>query len=78
MKALARAAANAQEKARSIADALGLTLGPVLSVVEGGVSVPMPKYRGIALAEAGAPTPVMPGMTTITASVTVEYALVAK
>jgi uncharacterized protein YggE len=79
MKALARAAANAQEKARSIADALDLKLGPVLSVVEGGVSMPpIPKYRGMALAEAGAPTPLMPGTMTVTASVTVEYSLAPK
>jgi len=78
MKALARAAANAQEKARSIADALGLRLGPVLSVIEGGVTPPrMPMYGRMAMAE-GAATPVMPGTTTVSATVTVEYSVTPK
>jgi uncharacterized protein YggE len=78
LNALARAAANAQEKAGAIADALGLKLGPALSVTEGSVSrPPAPVYRGIAAAE-GAATPIMPGSLTITATVTVEFALSAK
>lgn len=72
MKALGRAAANAREKARSIADALGLKLGPVLSVVEGGAAPPpMPTLPAMAVGE-GAATPVMPGTTTMSATVTVE------
>jgi uncharacterized protein YggE len=78
MKALARAAANAQEKARAIADALGLKLGAVLSAVEGGVSRPVaPQDRGMAMADAAA-TPVMPGAMTVSGSVTVEYQVMPK
>lgn len=77
-QALADAAVKARAKAQTLASALGLRLGNVLEVAEGGVSVlpqPYPRY-GRAMAElsmAAADTPVSAGQVGVQASVTIRY-----
>ncbi|MGI8922436.1 MAG: SIMPL domain-containing protein [Fimbriimonadales bacterium] len=74
LEALREAAAEARQKAEVMAQALGIELGGVFEVVEGGAQVmPPPMYRGEAFAAMKADTPVEPGQVTITASLTVRY-----
>jgi uncharacterized protein YggE len=79
-EALTRAVAEARAKAEAIAAALGRSLGEVVHVQEGGVSLspPMPT-RGYARAEMMAMdvagTPVSPGQATVAADVTIAYSL---
>ena len=70
--ALKDAVANARTKAEALAAAANVSLGRVRAIVEGGGEVPV---LGAA-AKAGAPasTPIEPGTTEITATVTVTYA----
>lgn len=76
-QALADAAGKARAKAQTLAKALGLTLGNILEVAEGGVSVmPQPYQRyGRAMAElsVAADTPVSAGQVGVQASVTLRY-----
>jgi uncharacterized protein YggE len=76
-EALKKAAAEAREKAETLAAALGLRLGPIQEVLEGGVAVsPPPILREAAFARAasgGDSTPVLPGQVTVNASVTLRY-----
>ncbi|MGB9887777.1 MAG: SIMPL domain-containing protein [Moorellales bacterium] len=75
-EALARAVADARHKAEALARAVGRSLGEVLSVQEGGTSVPQPIYRALDLGGAGqAATPVEPGQLSFAASVQVVFAL---
>src|SRR4051794_25447588 len=76
-QALADAARAARAKAETLAKALGVRLGEILEVAEGGVSVsppPSPRY-GMARMEAAsmAPTPVSAGQVGVEASVTLRY-----
>lgn len=76
-QALAEAARTARAKAETLAKALGVRLGEILEVAEGGVSVsppPSPRY-GMARMEASsmAPTPVSAGQVGVEASVTLRY-----
>lgn len=78
-QALAEAIREARQKAETMAQALGVPLGPVLEVQEGGVAV-QPRYSpGVAMMRAesvGSPsTPVQPGKVTVRASVQVRYRL---
>ena len=75
-QALADAATNARAKAETLAKALGLRLGAILEVAEGGVSIsppPMPKMGRMAMAELAAETPVSAGQVGVSASVTLRY-----
>ena len=77
-QALADAARAARAKAETLAKALGVRLGEILEVAEGGVSVsppPYPRFGGTrAMAEvAMAPTPVSAGQVGVEASVTIRY-----
>jgi uncharacterized protein YggE len=78
-RALARAIEDAKAKAGAMARALGLALGPVLEVQEGGAFVAAPPYqarfRMQEMAVAGDSTPVSAGMVTVTANVSVRYRL---
>jgi len=75
-RALVLAIKSAQAKAQTMAEVLGVKLGPVLSATEaGGVTPPRPVMYGMAKAEA-APTPIMPGQLTVNASVTVVYIII--
>lgn len=75
-EALAEAVRSARAQAEAIASAMGRRLGPALEV-HGGADVPGPRpmmdvmYRA---AEA-APTPIEPGEQTVTANVTIRFAL---
>jgi uncharacterized protein YggE len=70
-KARADAIADARLRAETYARAAGVTLGPVLSISEGGEG-PRPMYRLMA-AMAPAPVPVAAGEETISADVTVVW-----
>lgn len=77
-QALADAAGKARAKAQTLAKALGLTLGNILEVAEGGVSItppPYPRYGRVAMTElaAAADTPVSAGQVGVQASVTIRY-----
>jgi uncharacterized protein YggE len=73
-KALRLASREAQSKARVLADSLGVRLGPVHEIQEGGVSIQQPFYGGAMFARAAdAGTPVAPGEITVNATVTVRY-----
>jgi hypothetical protein len=74
--ALADAAAKARAKAETLAKALGLRLGPILEVAEGGISIsppPYPKMGRVAMAEMAMQTPVSAGQVGVEASVTIRY-----
>lgn len=73
-QALRQAAREAQSKARVIAESLGVRLGLVQEIQEGGVSIQQPYFANAMMARAeGAATPVSPGEITVNASVTVRY-----
>src|SRR5436305_3367285 len=77
-QALADAARAARAKAETLAKALGVHLGEILEVAEGGVSVqppPSPRFgvSRMAMAESMAPTPVSAGQVGVEASVTIRY-----
>jgi uncharacterized protein YggE len=75
--ALKQAATDARGKAEALADAMGMRLGPVIEVIEGGgAGRPIPMARRAMLAESFAvSTPVQPGQLQVTASVTITYRL---
>jgi uncharacterized protein YggE len=75
--ALKQAASDARGKAEALADAMGMRLGPVIEVIEGGVAGgPIPMARRAMLAESFAvSTPEQPGQLQVTASVTITYRL---
>jgi uncharacterized protein YggE len=76
-QALKKAVTEARQKAETIAEALGVRLGPVTEVAEGGVSVvPMAAMGGFAearVATLAAQTPVSPGQLEVRANVTVKF-----
>jgi uncharacterized protein YggE len=75
-EALREAVREAQAKANTIAAGLGVRLGKVHEVQEGGVSIVQPYAGGGMLMRAeAAPTPVSPGEITVNATVTVRYRL---
>ena len=70
-KARIQAIADARARAQTYAQAAGVTLGPILSITEGGSeAAPRPMFRVMAMA---APTPVAPGEQSVTADVTVVW-----
>ena len=71
-KALARALADAKQKAQAIAGAAGLTLGASIKVREGGAATPI-VYGDALTARASAAPPIQAGTQKIQASVTVSY-----
>jgi uncharacterized protein YggE len=64
---------DAAAKAKTIAEAAGVRLGPIQSVQEGGGGGPIPVMRMAAQAEMA--VPVAPGELTVRVSVTVTYAI---
>jgi uncharacterized protein YggE len=68
------AVAEATTKARTLADAAGVALGPVLSIQETGGGFEPPGPRAFALTAAG-PPPVSAGEQTVTVNVTAIYAI---
>lgn len=71
-KARAQAVADARQRAQTYAQAAGVTLGPVMSISEGGGGGPRPMYRMMAM-EAAAPVPVAAGEESVSADVTVVW-----
>jgi hypothetical protein len=70
-KARIQAVADARARAQTYAQAAGVTLGPIVSISEGGgEAMPRPMFRVMAMA---APTPVAPGEQSVTADVTVVW-----
>ncbi len=73
-QALTQAAAEAQKKAETIAQALGLRITGVQEVTEGGVSiVPVMARAEMMMGKADMATPVSPGEVTVNATLTVKY-----
>lgn len=76
-EALADAARTARAKAETLAKALGVRLGEILEVAEGGVSIsPPPSPRGMVRMEAMSmmsSTPVSAGQVGVEATVTLRY-----
>ena len=76
MEALASATREARQKAEAIASALGVRVGDILMVNEGGVYVPMPQYdRGMMAEMKSAGAIVSPGQLDVSASVTIRFAI---
>lgn len=74
-QALIDAVKEAREKAEALAEGLGLRLGEVFSVDEGGGPIVRP-YAAPMMARAEKSTPVMPGEVSVSANVTVRFRLV--
>ncbi|MEN6357147.1 MAG: SIMPL domain-containing protein [Armatimonadota bacterium] len=73
-QALVKAIAQAKSKAQAMADAAGVKLGRLVSMSEAGGYAPRPMLAGLTKSEA-APTPIIPGELTVSASVTMVYAI---
>jgi uncharacterized protein YggE len=74
------AVADAQRRAETIAGAAGRRLGALLAITEGAAASPFPRPEARMLAnaaDAGAPTPVLPGRIEVTVTVTAEWELAA-
>jgi len=75
-EARADAVKDAFDRAQTIAKAAGLSLGPILSIQEGGSYTPRPLYRTMMKAEfAAAPAPVAAGEETLSANVSITWEL---
>jgi uncharacterized protein YggE len=70
----ARAAAvkDAIDRAQTYAKEAGVTLGPILSIQEGGSEPPRPMYRAMAMM-AEAPPPIAGGEESVSANVTISW-----
>ena len=68
------AVADAIRKAALYAEAAGLSLGPVVSISEGGAQMP-PQFRMEAAKAASGGVPVAPGEISVSASVTMVFAI---
>lgn len=76
LQALGNAVERARSEAEAIAEALGMSVGRALEVTGGAESPPEPfPMRLEALSLQSSPTPVEPGSQTISANVTIRYAL---
>lgn len=76
-EARALAVQDAQKRAQELAEAAGMTLGPVVSITEGYSSGPVYGRGGGAMAaDSAAPAPIQVGTTTIEVDVTVVYQLI--
>lgn len=77
LMAQARAAAvqDAIARAQTYAKAAGLTLGPIVTIQEGEYSPPRPMFRAMAAMAAPSPVPVAAGEQTVSANVTIVWAL---
>ena len=75
-QARAAAVADAAARAQTLARAAGVTLGPILSINEsGGYSQPRPMYRMAEMAVASAPPPIAAGEESVTAGVSITWAI---
>mgnify|MGYP001551932596 FL=1 len=71
-KARADAVANARARAQTYARAAGVTLGPILSIAEGGGDAPRPLYKAVMMSAARA-VPVAAGEESVTADVAMVW-----
>ncbi len=75
-KARADAVHDAIERGQLYAKSAGVTLGPILSIQEGGAEPPRPIYRAMMKADfAAAPPPVAGGEETVSASVSITWTI---
>jgi uncharacterized protein YggE len=75
-EARAQAVVDAVARAQTLAHAAGVTLGPITSIGESGYSEPRPMYRMAAMeVSARAPTPIAAGEESVTAGVTITWAI---
>jgi uncharacterized protein YggE len=72
-KARAAAIADARARAQTYARAAGVTLGPILSISEGGGDAPRPMYRMMAMAPPPPGIPVAAGEESVSADVSVVW-----
>jgi uncharacterized protein YggE len=75
--ALEKAGSEARAQAESVAKALGVTLKHVASATTSTGPVIQPRYfeRGVAAMEARAPTPIEPGVVSVSATLQVTYTI---
>ena len=64
---------DAVDHAQTYAKAAGVTLGPILSIQEGGGEPPRPVYRAMAMMANAAPPPVAGGELSVSANVTITW-----
>ena len=74
-RARAAAVADAMAKARTLASAAGVTLGPVMNIQESTNFRPVPMFALAARAEAVGPPPIASGEESVTVNVTMTYAI---
>lgn len=74
-KARREAIADAQRRAKLLADAAGVKLGKVLRIDEAGIRTPQPVFLRAEMAMRSADAPIAPGEQEIQASVTVRFGL---
>lgn len=68
-----QAVADARARAETYARAAGVTLGPILSISEGGSDVPRPMPKVMYMARAAAPVPVAAGEESVSADVSIVW-----
>ncbi|HKF85381.1 MAG TPA: SIMPL domain-containing protein [Candidatus Limnocylindrales bacterium] len=68
---------DARQRATTIAEAAGRSLGPLVAIAEGGAPVPLARReaRLMSMAADAPPTPVIPGSVEISVTVTAEWEL---
>ena len=65
---------DAMDRAGTYAKAAGLTLGHVVQIGEGGMQMPRPMFRTMAVMSGNdAPTPIAAGEQTVTAQVSITF-----
>ena len=68
-----QAVADAITRAQTYAKAAGVTLGPILTIQEGGAEVPRPVFAARLMAGAPPPTPTAAGEQSVTANVSLVF-----
>ena len=66
---------DASLRAQTFAKAAGVTLGPILSIQEGGSEPPRPMYRAMAMMAPAPPPPIAGGEQNVSADVTITWAI---
>lgn len=72
-EARAQAVADAKARAETYARAAGVTLGPILSISEGGGDMPRPLLRAAPMAFAAKAVPVAPGEESVAADISIVW-----
>jgi hypothetical protein len=76
MQARTQAVKDATARAETLAKAAGVTLGPIISIQEGGYAAPLPMFAKMAMASnalAAPPPPVAAGEQSVTANVSMVW-----